>query len=215
MKYYPDLEDIVNHLKKFSKEVAFSFQLNLLSSKKFDNRQRIADSMKLSFLQRHFGKNIIVLDYAEQFIFYGHVAAAKELNEAVRVLGESFDAKDICSKIANRFNCYKKSEAAPSKGDNSSTTASASPTEEADLSKVDSAFNFMLYFGISLILALLLFVFIRDLSSNIELKSRQNENIKSNYKDTQTYPPPSPTSERNGEYDKIRLYDTGERPNGK
>ena len=100
-KYLPDLKRMEQELHKISRELAFTFRLTLLESKRFSESQGIAGVLEKNFLSKYFGDEPEVQAFAKELILEGRKDAAKELNEVVRVLGK-VDAVMI-EKIARAF----------------------------------------------------------------------------------------------------------------
>ncbi|MBZ0087144.1 MAG: DnaJ domain-containing protein [Thermomonas sp.] len=98
-KYYPDLAFINSRLEKISWRLASAYRAYLLESKEFDKRIEIASSMQNEFLARYFSKNEQLIDFANDVIQRGHKDVAREINNAVRVLGGNMSAQTIISKI--------------------------------------------------------------------------------------------------------------------
>lgn len=103
VSYYPDLVDINNQLSKISHLLAFSYRAGLLELKAFKNRKELAEAAETSFLKSYFGSNQQVLSFARRLVFDGEKAAAKALNEAIRVLGSDVPADMVINKISKDF----------------------------------------------------------------------------------------------------------------
>jgi curved DNA-binding protein CbpA len=102
--FYPDLVEINNRLTKISKLLAFSFRASLLERKMFEKRKELAEVVEKSFLQSYFGSNQDIVTFANYLICGRKKAAAKALNEAIRVLGSDSPANIIINKICKDFN---------------------------------------------------------------------------------------------------------------
>lgn len=101
--YYPDLVSINNRLSKISNMLAFSYRAGLLDIKAFEKRKELAEVLENKFLQSYFGSNPQIVDFALQLILVGNRAAAKALNEAIRVLGSDTPARVVINKIRKNF----------------------------------------------------------------------------------------------------------------
>ena len=86
-KYLPDLKRIEQELHKLSRELAFTFRLTLLESKRFSESEGIAGVLEKNFLSKYFGDEPEVQAFAKELILEGRKDAAKELNEVARVFG--------------------------------------------------------------------------------------------------------------------------------
>lgn len=100
---YPDLVDFRARLSRISTSLAFAYVTVLLETKAFTRRGEIASHIETVFLERYFGTNQRVLDYARSLIFAGHKAAAKALNRLVNVVGSDVDPHLVISRVEKDF----------------------------------------------------------------------------------------------------------------
>jgi curved DNA-binding protein CbpA len=107
LKYYPDLAKLDKTLLRISWRLAYSFRAHLLEVKAFDRRTQVAEALEQKFLETYFGTDRDILQFARTLINRGHKAAAKALNEAVRVLGKSVEVERIIDQIRTEFNIDK------------------------------------------------------------------------------------------------------------
>lgn len=105
--FYPDLADMVGKLNQTSKRLALTFMLYLLESKRFDERAKLASEMENRFLQKYFGTDPEILDFAKSLIARGNKAALVYLNNSVRVLGSSTDPRKIIGRIVSQFSGHE------------------------------------------------------------------------------------------------------------
>ena len=105
--FYPDLVDINNLLSKISHLLAFSYRAGLLELKAFKNRKELAEIAEIAFLNSYFGSNPTIVDFARQLIFAGNKAAAKALNDSIRVLGSDASPDLVINKISKDFSIAK------------------------------------------------------------------------------------------------------------
>lgn len=89
IKYYSDLEKINLRLIKTSRMLAFTYRATILETKAFDKRDEWAKCIETEFLKSYFGANPNLIEFARYLISLGNKAAAKALNQAVRILGSS------------------------------------------------------------------------------------------------------------------------------
>ena len=75
----------------------------LLDSKSFAQREELADSLEEAFLQRYFGTNESILDYARELISYEKRDAAKALNRLIDVMGSNVEPGLLISRIEDDF----------------------------------------------------------------------------------------------------------------
>lgn len=100
LEYFPDLSLTARNLSKISKQLEFAFKSILLESKRFNDRNLIAKNLEEHFLQKYFGKNKKILDYARKLILDGDKKAAKDLNRAIDLLGSEVDPDLIIRKVS-------------------------------------------------------------------------------------------------------------------
>lgn len=102
-EYFPDLKTIGENLAKISKSLEYAYKVTLLERKNFDDRERYAEVLKKHFLEKYFGSNIEIVGFARMLILGGKRAAAKELNEVVKLIGPSIDVKNVIDRIKDKF----------------------------------------------------------------------------------------------------------------
>lgn len=105
-RYYPDLEKVVADLRGLSWKLAYSYITILLETRDFDRRIELARRCKSDFLRVYFGTNDSVTRCGESLIRAGHRAAARELMEAVRVLGPAASFEVVRDRIAQKFDLF-------------------------------------------------------------------------------------------------------------
>ena len=102
-KYFPDLEDIVNGLSKISKPLVQTYKVYMLENKEFNKRKEIADKFEREFLEKYFGKNEEIIKFSRFLMVWGVKSAAKELNQAINLLGNDIQPKSIINKILEDY----------------------------------------------------------------------------------------------------------------
>jgi len=112
VQHYPDLNQITSMLEKFSPDLVIQYKLDLISSKRFEEREQIANQLGEKFLEDHFGTDKKILKFAFELISTGHKEAAQELNQAARLLGDSMDFDKVYIDIQKKYcpEMYKKFE---------------------------------------------------------------------------------------------------------
>lgn len=116
VKFYPDLTEINERLSKISHLLAFTYRAGLLDLKAFKDRRELAEIVETKFLRTYFGDNPEVVDFARKLISDGNKAAAKTLNEAVRVLGSASPANLIINSICKDYDVKSEAQARKYKG---------------------------------------------------------------------------------------------------
>lgn len=103
IKYFPDLEDIVNNLSKVSRPLAQTYKVYLLENKEFTKRKVIADNLEREFLEKYFGTNEEIIKFSRFLMGWGVKSAAKELNRVINLLGNDIQSKSIINKILEDY----------------------------------------------------------------------------------------------------------------
>jgi curved DNA-binding protein CbpA len=104
VSYFPDLATFAQRLRHISVLLESAYKLYLVEKKEFTNRKEIALTFEYNYLNRFFGSNPEIVQYASNLLQAGQIRAAKALNEAVNVLGSNIDPKVIIEKINADFN---------------------------------------------------------------------------------------------------------------
>lgn len=100
---YNDLNQHRQRLCRISTSLAFSYVVGLVESKAYAKRVDIAVQMERKFLERFFGENDTIIEYAGRLILSGHKQAAKALNAMVDVVGSEADPHLLISRIDQDF----------------------------------------------------------------------------------------------------------------
>lgn len=107
---FPDLHTIRKDLSKTSHKLAFAFVVQVIENKQFASRHELARTMEHSFLERHFGTNQEILDYAKKLIYWGFKDAIKRLNSFVDVLGSDVDPNAIITRVESELKLVERRE---------------------------------------------------------------------------------------------------------
>jgi curved DNA-binding protein CbpA len=103
IEYFPDLDALAKNLNQISPTLDFSFKSILIEQKKFNNAKEIADTLENKFLEKYFGKNKEIKNFAKTLILNKKKSAAKELNDVAILFGDGIDAKTIINGIKVKF----------------------------------------------------------------------------------------------------------------
>jgi curved DNA-binding protein CbpA len=103
VKYFTDLEDIINDLSRISKPLAQTYKVYLLESRDFTKRKIIADQLERKFLEKYFGTNEEIIRFSRFLIRWKVKSAAKELNRAINLLGNDIHPKLIINRILDNY----------------------------------------------------------------------------------------------------------------
>lgn len=109
---FPQLNDLRAKLAKTSYQLAFSFVVVMLEGKDFQHQAEIASAMEQTFLERHFGTNRRVIDFARELIQIGARDAVKALNKLVDVLGSKVEPGLIIDRVSRDYRIVERTRAA-------------------------------------------------------------------------------------------------------
>lgn len=113
---FPKLAELRKRLSKTSHELAFGFVTLLLGTRRFNQAEQIAKGMEQTFLERFFGTDPFVLQFARELIALGLQDAVKALNRLVDVLGSDVDASLLINKVTREFSVNEKRVDAAAEG---------------------------------------------------------------------------------------------------
>ncbi len=105
-KYKSNLIKLEKDLSKISSRLAFTFKVQILASKNFENSSKLANELEHNYLCFYFGTNDTIINFAKKLILDGYIDPARELNQAARVLGKSIDSLQTITKIKRQFELY-------------------------------------------------------------------------------------------------------------
>lgn len=101
-EYYPRIEELYNDLVQLNKKLAWQFQILCVETKSFDIADKIAKKIKKEWIVKYFGKNKDIQFIALKAIGENQVEIAKELNKAIKLLGDN-SQKIIIEKLREKF----------------------------------------------------------------------------------------------------------------
>ena len=107
LEYYPELEEYLNKLRRISWKLGYGFKAYIVETKNYEIGAKIYTQMYEEFIERYFGENKAINEYAKKLIFLKEKKALAELNKVVRILGinKSFEkTEEVIFKIEKRFN---------------------------------------------------------------------------------------------------------------
>lgn len=108
----PDLAQMRRELTRTSHQLAFAFVTTLLETRRFQEARAIAAGMEHHFLERFFGTNPTIVEYAKSLIQLGMRDAVRRLNQLVDVLGSDVDPHLLTEKVDQEFCVREKRRAA-------------------------------------------------------------------------------------------------------
>lgn len=103
VEFLPDLQHIYDDLSNTSKQLAYTYKVLLIEKKNFNQRHEIAKVIENNFLEKYFGKNKKIIQFARELIRKNRKDMAKELNNAVQLLGSDIEPSIIIDKILLKF----------------------------------------------------------------------------------------------------------------
>ena len=103
IEYSPDLVEIAAGLAKISPSLVYSYKVILIDTKRFNEREALAERLEAHYFEKYFGSNLNIRVFAKHLIISNKRSAAKELNEAVTLLGSDFDSKIIIDRVNLKF----------------------------------------------------------------------------------------------------------------
>jgi len=106
IEVYPELYEFGANLDKIAFRLGYAYRAFLLETKDFGRGAVIANEMESIFLETYFGTDPDIVNLAKHLIDIGSKAAAKSLNEQIRIFGPTPDRRavaGIVSKLGERF----------------------------------------------------------------------------------------------------------------
>jgi curved DNA-binding protein CbpA len=103
LQFFPSLDYYYSRLRKLNYYLANTFKTFLLENKSFNKADKVSEKYAKSFLQKYFGSNQYIQDFAEFLISNQHKQAAKKLNDIVKVMGESVTPRQVIEQIQKEF----------------------------------------------------------------------------------------------------------------
>ena len=106
IEYYPELDDYLNQLRRISWKLGYGFKAYIVETKNYELGNKIFNQMHTEFIERYFGNNLSIIEFANTMIKDNNSLALKELNKVVNVLNinQSFKkSTEVISKIKNKY----------------------------------------------------------------------------------------------------------------
>jgi curved DNA-binding protein CbpA len=113
LRFYPDLTTFETRLAKFDTDLVSEFRSNLLATQQYERRQAIADKLEQDYLEGYFGDHPDIVQFARELLLAGKREGAKELNQMLKVVGNSVSPHKVIDQLADKylsgnFNNWKK-----------------------------------------------------------------------------------------------------------
>ena len=106
LEYYPELEEYLTQLRRISWKLGYGFKAYIVDTKNYENGAKIYNQMYEEFVERYFGTNESIIEFANTLIETNNKQALKELNKVVKVLdiSQTFKKTDeVISKIEKKY----------------------------------------------------------------------------------------------------------------
>ena len=106
LEYYPELEEYLKKLRRISWKLGYGFKAYIVDTKNYENGAKIYNQMYEEFVERYFGTNESIIEFANTLIETNNKQALKELNKVVKVLdiSQTFKKTDeVISKIEKKY----------------------------------------------------------------------------------------------------------------
>jgi len=101
--FFPSLKNDYQHLRKYDVLIANTFRTEILDKQTFRNSFSIKQKYESEYLNRYYGSNLKIQEFAKKLIFMGANDAAIKLNKIIKVMGEAIDYVTIKGKINQEF----------------------------------------------------------------------------------------------------------------
>lgn len=103
LRFYPDLTDLEGRLTKIDPSLISEFRDKLLDSKRYEQRKSIACQIEQNYLEKFFGTDPLIIEFARDLLVAGRRDGAKELNCSIKVVGQSLSAEKIIEKLEAQY----------------------------------------------------------------------------------------------------------------
>jgi hypothetical protein len=97
--YFPDLVGIASALSIYSKQLEYTFKVLVIERKDFKNRLQLAKKIKQNYLEKYFGRDEKIHDFAEFLFNKNRRDILAKLNGAVTLLGSNVDPTVIIERL--------------------------------------------------------------------------------------------------------------------
>ena len=119
LEYFPELEEYLSKLRRISWKLGYGFKAYIVDTKNYEIGAKIYTQMYEEFIERYFGNNKSITEFANALIKINNKQALKELNKVVRVFGVDKSFKktaEVISKIEKKYKLYENDRYAKNKG---------------------------------------------------------------------------------------------------
>jgi curved DNA-binding protein CbpA len=99
LRFYSDLTSFETRLAKFDTDLVTEFRSHLLATQQYERRQAIADKLEQDYLEGYFGDHPDIVNFARELLLAGKREGAKELNQMLKVVGNSVSPQTVIEQI--------------------------------------------------------------------------------------------------------------------
>ena len=105
-EYFPSIENRYQELKTININLAWQFQVLTVETKSFEYADEISGKLRDEWLKKFFGNNAEIQNIALRAISKKEIKIAKEINKAVKILGD-VDPNKIKQVLQKKFPKFK------------------------------------------------------------------------------------------------------------
>jgi curved DNA-binding protein CbpA len=109
-QYIANLEKIYIELTKISPDLGFTFKLEIIESKNFKKARSIANRLENEYLTNYFGSHTKIKSFGKWLLINKKHKIASEVNEAIKVLGNNFNADKFIKDFTKKYNLEYKTK---------------------------------------------------------------------------------------------------------
>lgn len=102
-KFCPEAQECFEFLEKLSKSLAFAYKSYLLDTKQFHGCEKLKDRFRKEFLTNFFGSDQHIQMIGESLVLLGEFQAAKSVNRAVKIVGNSLSPDAVIKRLKTDF----------------------------------------------------------------------------------------------------------------
>jgi curved DNA-binding protein CbpA len=155
LRFYPDLSELETRLAKFDNDLVTDFRSHLLATQQYERRQAIADKLEQDYLEGYFGDHPDIIQFARELLLAGKREGAKELNQMLKVVGNSVTPQKVIEQVETEYLPERASEKSKSRQKQDNLNSSIKHNSEVGcLSMI--GFYFVFFFISSILLGIFL-----------------------------------------------------------
>ncbi len=103
IEFFPKIKEEFDELSKYSKILANTFKVALISSKEFHSSKNIKLKLEEEYFKRYYGNDSFIRLYAKNLLLQNEHEAAIFLNKMVRYMGSAIGPGEVLNKIVEKF----------------------------------------------------------------------------------------------------------------